>query len=209
MADSRCVCRAHLDPQRSRLRAGPDVTAAQWSWAAASGPPRHVVVAPGGRLLVDPPGDAPSSAVRGRPTALPAADKSVGTLVVPLLLPVVQEDLDGLFPERHRVLSARGLLTVLVPQHPSFGIHGRRLAREVRRYRPHRAAIGHPDRPVTAADLAVVGDERLGFTVDTGADPIPRAVDRLCAAGLHPRALPPEVRLRVTAHHARGEPRPA
>lgn len=199
MADTCSACRAHLDPQLSRLRARSGPTAAQWLWAPASGSPQHVVLAPGARLVVDPPGDAPPSAVRGLPTALPLAGKSVGTLVVPLLLPV-QEDLDGLFAELCRVLLPHGLLTMLVPANPSFGLDGRRLAREVRRYWRHRSAIDHPDWLATAADFAVLGDDRLRFTLDAAADAA--TVDRLCAAGLYPPPLPPDVRARIVAHHA-------
>lgn len=201
MADTCPACRAHLDPQLSRLRARPGLTAADWLWAPASGSADHVVVAPGGHLVVDPPGDGRSSPVRGLPTALPLADKSVRTLVVPLLLPV-QEDIDGLFAELRRVLLPHGLLTMLVPTNPSFGIRGRRLAREVRGYWRHRSAVDHPDWLVAAADFAVMGDDRVAFTLDPGdAEPF-STVDRLCASGLYPPALPPEVRARVAAQVA-------
>ncbi|RZT84615.1 hypothetical protein EV383_1463 [Pseudonocardia sediminis] len=201
MADTCPACRAHLDPQLLRLRTRSGVTAAQWLWAPASGSPHHLVVGPGGCLVAHPPGGGPSSAVRGLPTALPVADKSVGTLVVPLLLPV-QEDIDGLFSELRRVLLPHGLLTMLVPTHPSFGFRARRLGREVRAHWRHRSAIDHPDWLAAAADFAVLGDDRLTFTLDTGEDAAETTVDRLCAAGLYPPALPIELRTRVAAHRA-------
>ncbi|MDN5917079.1 MAG: hypothetical protein L0I76_18580 [Pseudonocardia sp.] len=201
MADTCPACRAHLDPHLSRLRARSGPTAAQWLWAPASGSTDHVVVAPGGDLVVDPPGDGPSYPVRGLPTALPLARKSVGTLVVPLLLPV-QEDVDGLFAELRRVLLPHGMVTMLLPTHPSFGMRAWRLGREVRGYWRHRSAIDHPDWLATAADFAVLGDDRLAFTLDAGEEEPAATVDCLCASGLYPPALPAEVRARVAAHLA-------
>ncbi|MBW0105846.1 hypothetical protein [Pseudonocardia sp. KRD291] len=201
MADTCPACRAHLDPQLSRLQARTGTTAAQWLWAPASGSSGHVVVAPGGALVLDPPGDGPSSPVRGLSTAMPLAGKSVGTLVVPLLLPV-QEDIDGLFAELRRVLLPHGLVTMLVPTNPSFGMRSRRLAREVRGHWRHRSAIDHPDWLAAAADFAVLGDDRLAFTLDTGDDGPATTVDLLCASGLYPPSLPAHVRARVAAHLA-------
>lgn len=200
-------CRNLLDPALHALRARSGPTAAQWLWAPASGSPDHVLVAPTHRVLLHPGGGSDPLTLRGAPTTLPLAGKSVGTLVVPLLLPV-QEDVDGLFAELRRVLRPHGLLTVLVPTHPSFGLRQRQLRREVRRHWRHRSAVDHPDWLAAAADFAVLADDRLAFAMSVDAGDHAAAVDRLCTSGLYPPALSAPLRARVAEWHAGNPERP-
>lgn len=210
MADDCPDCRGELDPVLADLTLSSGLTAARWLWApGAAAQGGHAVVAPGGRLVIHPGDGTPSATLGGAANALPLSDKSVGTLVVPLLLPVL-EDIDGLFAELRRVLRPHGLVTMLVPGPPSFGWRGRGLRAEVRRHWRNRSAIDHPDWLAAAADFAVLGDDRLVFTMtgDTGPHPHGAVVDRLCTAGLHPPELPTDVRGRVAAHHAARAGRP-
>ncbi len=152
-------------------------------------------------LVVHPDRSGQAAAVRAVPTDLPLRSQSVPALVVGPILPVLP-DLDGLFAELRRVLLPHGLLTMMVPVGPPLGLRARGLRADVRATWTHHSAVDHTDWLLTAADFAVMGDDRVEFrTSEPLADPAAH-VDDLCAAGLLPPALPPDLRARLAAQAA-------
>jgi hypothetical protein len=117
----------------------------------------------------------------------------VPALVVGPILPELP-DLDGLFAELRRVLRPHGLLTMLVPDGPPLGLRARGLRGRVRASWAHRSAVDHPDWLLTAADFAVMGDDRVVFQAPAVSESPAAHVDALCAAGLLPHSLPADVR---------------
>lgn len=193
-------CASRLDDVLHRMRTRRGVSAAQWLWAPASGESGHVLVG-GGTVVVHPDIGGPAVEVRVTPGALPLASRSVPALVVLPVLPAFA-DLDGLFAELRRVLRPHGLLTMAVPDGPALGPRGRRLRARVRSAWRHRSSVDHPDWLLTAADFAVLGDDRLTFRVPAPIEDAATHVDALCAAGLVPSALPPELRQALVDHPA-------
>ena len=193
-------CEARAEGTLHRLRAGRGVTAARWLWAPATGEDRHVLV-DAGHVTVHASPREPGAVIRARPGTLPLSDRSVPALVVGPVLPHVP-DLDGVFAEFRRALRPHGLLTVLVPDGPRLGLRARGLRTRVRACWTRRSAVDHPDWLLTAADFAVMGDDRVVFH-DPEASGDPEAhVDALCAAGLLPRALPAGLRAELAAQRA-------
>lgn len=112
-------------------------------------------------------------------------------------------DVDGMFAELRHVLRPGGTLVVVVPSVTlrSFDdLRWRSVLRPVRRgpWR-HRAALDGASWLLAAADFAVLGDDRVPFTLPLpDADAARRAVEDLPAAGLWPD-LPGAVRAAMVA----------
>lgn len=194
MTDARVCgeCESQVGNILRRLRTGRGVTAAQWLRAPGAGEPGHVLL-DAERMTVHPGPAGRHSVVRARPGAIPLPDRSVPALVVAPILGDLP-DLDGLFAEFRRVLRPHGLLTTVVPDGPPSSWRTRRLRGRVRSYWRHRSAVDHPDWLLTAADFAVMGDDRVTFH-DPDASGNPAAhVDVLCDAGLLPGSLPEDLR---------------
>ena len=81
------------------------------------------------------------------------------------------------------------------------------MRRAVRAAWLHRSAIDHPEWLATAADFAVIGDDRLTFTTPPDR-PAREVVDAWCGSGLYPPALPVPVREQVAARHEADGRRP-
>lgn len=202
MTDSRVCgeCESPVDDTLHRLRAGRGITAAHWLWASAPPESGHVLV-DAGRITVHASPGEPSAVIPARPGALPLADRSVPALVVGPILPELR-DLDEVFAEFRRVLRPRGLLMMLVPDGPPLGLRAHRLRRRLRACWAHRSAVDHPDWLLTAADFAVMGDDRVVFhDVEARVSSAAR-VGALCAAGLLPRSLPADLRADLARQRA-------
>jgi SAM-dependent methyltransferase len=159
-------------------------------------------VLPAGRWLgVDVgPGPGRPARVRAEPTALPVRTSGVDGIALLLALPRLP-DVDGLFAELRRVLLPGGTLVLLVPSAV------RRSAREL--WRPsvlsdvhlhwvNRSALDRAGWLLAAADFAVLGDDRVTFSVPLpDADEARHLVDALPRAGIWPPELPPDVRARA------------
>lgn len=110
-------------------------------------------------------------------------------------------DVDGAFADVRHVLRPGGTLVVVGPSvatRTAADLRWRSVLRPVRRgpWR-HRAALDDASWLLTAADFAVLGDERVPFALPLpDADAALRAVDDLPAAGLWPD-LPADVRATV------------
>jgi SAM-dependent methyltransferase len=100
-------------------------------------------------------------------------------------------DVDAAFADLRHVLRPGGTLVVVAPSvsvRSVADLRWRSVLRPVRRgpWR-HRAALDDASWLLTAADFAVLGDDRLPFTLPLpDADAARRAVDALPAAGLWP-----------------------
>lgn len=149
---------------------------------------QDVVPHRGGRLL------------RAAPDALPLRENSVDGALVMLALPRLP-DLDGVFAELRRVLRPGGTLVLVVPSAVARSVAEIRLApllAPVHRAWRHRSALDKTGWLLNAADFAVLGDDRVPFSI-----PLPDAaaahdlVAALPRAGLWPPGLPAEVRSRV------------
>jgi SAM-dependent methyltransferase len=170
--------------------------------AAELGPERWIGLGP----AVLPRATQPGPFLRADPAAVPLATNAVDGVALLLALPVLA-DLDAVFAELRRVLRPGGTLVVVVPS-ASPGSWGElRLAsmlRPVHRAWPHRSALDGAGWLLTGADFAVLGDDRVSFTL-----PVPDAaaahalVEQLPAAGLWPPDLPDAVRAEVAAGLAR------
>lgn len=191
-------CESRVGITVQRLRTGREVTATQWLWAPAAGEAGHVFVDTS-RTTVHPDPRERHTVVRARPGALPLSGRSVPALVVGPILPDLA-DLDGLFAEFRRVLRPHGLLTMLVPDGLPLGLRARGLRRSVRASWTHPSAVEHPDWLLTAADFAVMSDDRVVFRdAEQVTDPHTH-VDALRDAGLLPSALPVELRDELASH---------
>lgn len=181
-------------------------TMPDWSSAPVRAAERVLEVGPG-ILAADLPGRwvgvgpaAPTDErpwLRAVPTALPLATNAVDAVCLVLTLPWVT-DMDAMFAEVRRVLRPAGTLVVVVP---SVTVRSRaelqlaRLLRPVRRGAwLNRSGLDSAAWLLTAADFAVMGDDRVPFTV-----PLPDAAAAINmvadapAAGLWPD-LPVAVR---------------
>ena len=188
-----------LDPVLHRLRAGGDLTAARWCrLPGASSRVRATVVQD---AITVETGDGHRGVLPASPLALPVRTKAVDRIAVPLVLPLL-DDMDGLFAELRRVLAPHGLLSLLLAAPPSFGWRGGGLRRAVRNAWRHRSAVEHPDWLASSADFAVLADNRLDFTLDGAGEDRAQDVRTLCAAGVYPPDLPPEVRPALAAHRS-------
>lgn len=158
---------------------------------------------PGSWLGVDPaPGPGRPYRVRGEPTALPVRTSGVDGAALLLALPALP-DVDGLFAELRRVLRPGGTLVVVVPSAAVRSVRWLRLAvaaADVHRHWRNRSALDDAGWLLAAADFAVLGDDRVTFTL-----PLPDAaaaaelVDALPRARIWPPDLPPDVRARMCA----------
>jgi SAM-dependent methyltransferase len=137
------------------------------------------------------------------PGALPVATNGVDGLALLLALPVVG-DLDGLFAELRRVLRPGGTLVVVVPSvslRSVADLRWRSVLRPAHRgpWR-HRSALDGAGWLLTAADFAVLGDDRVPFTL-----PLPdgaaasRVVDDLTEAAIWPPDLGFDARRTLTS----------
>lgn len=193
-------CESQLGNALRRLRTRRGVTAAQWLRGPGAAQPGHVLV-DSASVTVHPGPDGRHRVVGARPGALPLPDRSVPALVVAPILPELS-DLDGLFAEFRRVLRPHGLFTTVVPDGPPSSWSARRLRGRVRAQWRHRSAVDHPDWLLTAADFAVLGDDRVSFR-DPGACADASAhVDALCAEGLLPPTLPWDLRAELATRRA-------
>lgn len=165
-------------------------------------------IAPGRWVGVDSPlppcGRIPRLA--GEATALPLRTSSVDGVALLLALPSLR-DVDGMFAELRRVLRPGGTLVVVVPSAVPRSLAELRLApllSPVHRAWQHRSALDRASWLLSAADFALLGDDRVSFAL-----PVPDAaaarelVDALPRAGLWPPDLPADVRERVATGLAR------
>lgn len=133
-----------------------------------------------------------------RPTGRNSAD-GIGLLLA--LHRIV--DVDGTFADLRHALRPGGTLVVVVPSvsvRSVADLRWRSVLRPVRRgpWR-HRAALDDASWLLTAADFAVLGDDRVPFALPLpDAEAARRAVDALPAAGLWPH-LTAEVRAELAA----------
>ena len=132
---------------------------------------------------------------RAEADRLPVRTNGLAGVLATMCLPVL-EPLDGLFAELRRVLRPTGTLAALVPSRPDAPVL------VARGWRPlHRALAGHPGFRhesardhlswlLTAADFAVLADQRRVFRV-----PVPdRATAEATVAALGPAGVwPPDV----------------
>ncbi|WP_308257952.1 class I SAM-dependent methyltransferase [Pseudonocardia lacus] len=191
--------------------------AVPWLAAPLRTAERVVEISPGGDVLagefapgrwtglaVDGSGSGGPGPVRVRADAgeLPLRSRSVDGLALLLVLPTLP-DVDAVFAELRRVLRPGGMLVVGVPSVAGGSWAERstaRLLRPVHRAWPHRSALDSAGWLLAAADFAVMGDDRVGFTL-----PIPDAdaalalAERLAPARLWPPALPEDVRAGAAA----------
>lgn len=159
---------------------------------------------PAGRWLgvdVDP-GPGRPARLRGSPTALPVRTSGVDGIALLLALPRLP-DLDGLFAELRRVLRPGGTLVLLVPSAAGRSARELRLASTlagVHRHWRNRSGLDSAGWLLAAADFAVLGDDRVAFTLPLPDAEAARAiVDELPRAGLWPADLPDAVRDRALA----------
>jgi SAM-dependent methyltransferase len=146
---------------------------------------------PAGRWLgVDVrPGPPRPGRLRAEPTALPVRTSAVDGIAVLLALPRLP-DLDGVFAELRRVLRPGGTLVLLVPSAVRRSARELRLTRAlsaVHRHWRHRSALDHAGWLLSAADFAVLGDDRVTFSVPLpDPDAARELVDALPRAGVWP-----------------------
>jgi SAM-dependent methyltransferase len=147
---------------------------------------------------VDPlaaPGRRPL--LRGSPAALPLRDNAVDGIALFLVLQRLP-DLDAVFAELRRVLRPGGTLVAVVPSAAPRTLAELRLAPllvPVHREWRHRSALDAAGWLLTAADFAVLTDDRAAFTVPLPDGPAARTlVTGLPHAGLWPPELPAGVR---------------
>lgn len=164
---------------------------------------------PAGRWLgVDPAVGASGRTprIRASPVALPLRTNAVDGIALLLALPRLP-DLDALFAELRRVLRPGGTLVLLVPSALPHSVAELRLApvlAPVHRAWRHRSALDRAGWLLAAADFAVLGDDRVAFSL-----PMPDAaaardlVAALPRAGLWPPDLSVAVRTQVEAGLAR------
>lgn len=134
--------------------------------------------------------------------ALPVATNGVDGVALLLALPLVT-DLDGLFAELRRVLRPGGTLVVVVPSVSARSLDDLRWRAALRPAHrgpwPHRSALDGAGWLLTAADFAVLGDDRVPFALplpdrDTAAG----TVDDLTTAGIWPPAVDATARSMLT-----------
>lgn len=146
--------------------------------------------------------DAGSGArVRAVPTALPLATNAVDAVCLLLVLPRLLA-LDAVFAEIRRVLRPAGMLVTVVPSASVRTLAELQLARLLRPVRhgawPNRSGLDGAGWLLAAADFAVMGDDRVPFTV-----PLPDAaaaintVADLAETGLWPPDLPTNQQTRI------------
>jgi SAM-dependent methyltransferase len=183
--------------------AGPLLPATRVLDVCCGAGPLATELSPGRWIGVDPePGVGPPGRVRAEPTALPVRTSGVDGIALLLALPRLP-DLDGLFAELRRVLRPGGTLVLLVPSAAGRSVLELRLAStlaEVHRHWTNRSALDRVGWLLAAADFAVLGDDRVAFSV-----PLPDAitarglVDEFPRVGLWPPTVPAEVRDRALA----------
>ncbi|OZM77040.1 class I SAM-dependent methyltransferase [Pseudonocardia sp. MH-G8] len=145
--------------------------------------------------------------VAGVPTALPLRDNAVDGAVLFLALPRLR-DVDEIFAELRRVLRPSGTLVVVVPAASPRSIAELRwapvLAPVHRSGWTNRSALDGAGWLLAAADFALLGDDRVAFTL-----PLPDAaaartlVSDLPRAGWWPPQLPAAVASRAEEGLAR------
>ncbi len=144
-----------------------------------------------------------AGAARVAPSALPVATNAVDGLALLLALPVV-DDVDGLFAELRRVLRPGATLVVVVPSvvvRSTADLRWRSALRPAHRgpWR-HRSALDRAGWLLSAADFAVLGDDRVPFALPLPtSDTAGSAVDALTAAAVWPPGLGPDARAELTA----------
>jgi SAM-dependent methyltransferase len=148
------------------------------------------------------PGPGRPARLRAEPTALPVRTSGVDGIAVLLALPRLA-DVDPLFAELRRVLQPGGTLVLLVPSAVGWSARELRLASAlagVHRHWRNRSALDRAGWLLAAADFAVLGDDRVMFSL-----PLPDAeaardlVDALPRAGIWPADLPADARTRALA----------
>ncbi|WP_051343066.1 methyltransferase domain-containing protein [Pseudonocardia spinosispora] len=193
-----------------------DVARDRAGWSPRDWLTDAVPASPGATLELRSPADSDGRRVTLRrlssldtvsadPRALPFATNRLTGLVATLCLPSV-EPLDALFGEIRRVLRPSGTLSALVPSGSRrspvdlFSLRPVHRALAGHRGFRHTAARDHLGWLLTAADFAVLADQRRTFWLPVEArDAVPEIVSGLVAAGVWPPGLP-AVRLeRATA----------
>ncbi len=164
--------------------------ARSWATSPVRGLDRVVTVRPHGTALALGRG---RGTAHGAPDALPLRTNTVDGVLLLLALHLVS-DIDAVFAELRRVLRPAGTLLVVVPSVSARSLQDLRWRRALRPVHrgpwPHRSALDTVSWLLTAADFAVLGDDRVPFSLplpDTEA--ADRAVTELPAAGLWPPAL--------------------
>lgn len=180
------------DPVDAVLRA---LAAADWATGPVRGAGRVATLRgrTGGLVMGRGGGEAVLSS-----GALPVATNGVDGLALLFALAVV-DDLDGLFAELRRVLRPGGTLVVVVPSVSARSVADLRWRSTLRPAHRgpwrHRSALDGAGWLLTAADFAVLGDDRVPFGL-----PLPdrataaRAVDDLTAAAVWPPDLGADAR---------------
>lgn len=198
-----------VDAVLSALRAGGGASALQWATDPLEDLATVIHLRPGrrsGDVLTVTRGATGPAQVIARGAALPVVTKGVDGVAMLLTLHLLP-DLDAAFAEIRRVLRPAGTVVVVVPSvsmRSLAELRHRRLLAPVRRGPwPHRSALDSAGWLLHAADFAVIGDDRVPFTL-----PIPdaaaarRAVTELPDAGLWPPALSVDVRERLAVELA-------
>lgn len=136
--------------------------------------------------------------LRAAPSALPLGRSVVDGICLLLTLPSLP-DLDRVFAELRRVLRPGGTLVALVPSATSRSMSELRMApllASVHRHWANRSALDLAGWLLTAADFAVLGDDRMSFTLPL---PDPGAayalVNDLPLAGLWPPDISTEAQV--------------
>lgn len=156
---------------------------------------RVVTVHPNGPALALTRG---TDTTYGASGALPLATDAVDGVLLLFALPLV-ENVDDLFAGLRRVLRPAGTLLVVVPSVSTRSVADLRWRSTLRPAHRgpwlHRSALDDASWLLTAADFAVLGDDRVPFSLPLpDADAAERAVDDLPAAGLWPPALTADAR---------------
>ena len=140
--------------------------------------------------------------LRAAPTALPLRTREVDGIALLLALPQLP-DLDAVFAELRRVLRPGGTLVLLVPSAVARSALELRLApalSAVHRHWRHRSALDRAGWLLAAADFAVLGDDRISFTVPLpDADAAQDLVARLPRSGLWPADVPAQAAAKALA----------
>ncbi|MCY7340792.1 MAG: class I SAM-dependent methyltransferase [Pseudonocardia sp.] len=158
-------------------------------------------LAPGRWVGVDVSSDTGRPLLRGAPSAIPLRSNAVDAVCLLLTLPRLR-DVDDVFAELRRVLRPGGTLVALGPSASFRTLTELRFAPLVvplhRTGWRNRSALDQAGWLLAAADFAVLGDDRVPFTLPLpDGDAARSLVDDLPRAGLWPPDLSPLVRARL------------
>lgn len=148
------------------------------------------------------PGPPRVARLRAAPTALPVQTSAIDGVALLLALPRLP-DLDGLFVELRRVLRPGGTVVLLVPSAVGWSARELRLRTAlagVHRHWLNRSGLDNAGWLLAAADFAVLGDDRVAFSLPLPDEDAARElVEVLPRAGIWPPTLPTDVRASALA----------